>query len=155
MDNNDVIRRIRYTFNFNDSKMIELFGLGGLKVTRAQISNWLKKDDDSDFQELSDLELAIFLNGFIVEKRGKREEALPEPEKVLNNNIILIKIKIALALKNDDILAILELAKLRVSKHELSAFFRNPKQNQYRLCKDQILRNFLYGLQIKYHDKKK
>ncbi|MFK7899908.1 MAG: DUF1456 family protein, partial [Cyclobacteriaceae bacterium] len=47
-------------------------------------------------------------------------------------------------------LAILDLANLRVSKHELSAFFRKPGQSQYRLCKDQILRNFLHGMQMKY-----
>jgi uncharacterized protein YehS (DUF1456 family) len=41
----------------------------------------------------------------------------------------------------------------RLSKHELSAFFRNPTQPQYRECKDQVLRNFLMGLQMKYRPK--
>jgi uncharacterized protein YehS (DUF1456 family) len=41
---------------------------------------------------------------------------------------------------------------MRISKHELSAFFRNPNQSQYRPCQDQILRNFLHGLQLKYRD---
>ena len=48
MTNNDVLRRIRYTFNFDDTKMIHIFGLGGLQVTRAQNSDWLKKDDDPE-----------------------------------------------------------------------------------------------------------
>ncbi|MGK0249939.1 MAG: hypothetical protein ACI910_002703, partial [Oleispira sp.] len=34
MTNNDVLRRIRYTFNFSDSKMISLFALAGETVTR-------------------------------------------------------------------------------------------------------------------------
>jgi len=42
MTNNDILRRIRYTFDFNDSKMISLFGLADYEVTRAQISDWLK-----------------------------------------------------------------------------------------------------------------
>ena len=147
------MRRIRYTFDFNDSKMIELFGLAGHEVTREQVISWLKKDDDPVYQELYDNQLAIFLNGLINDKRGKNEGVQHRPEKRLNNNIIFRKLKIALNLKDDDILEILELVDIRISKHELSAFFRNPNQNQYRPCKDQFLRNFLHGMQIKYRMK--
>lgn len=72
MNNNDVLRRIRYTFDLNDRKMIELFSKGEKEVTRAEISDWLKKDDDENFKEISDKDLAIFLNGFIIEKRGEK-----------------------------------------------------------------------------------
>lgn len=153
MNYNDILRRIRYTFDLNDTKMIELFALADHKVTRAEISNWLKKDDDLSYKELLDVEMAIFLNGFINERRGKKEGPQSEPEKRLNNNIILRKLKIALNLKDEEILEILMLADLRISKHELSAFFRNPNQEQYRLCRDQVLRNFLFGMQKKYSQK--
>ncbi len=149
MNNNDILRRIRYIFDLSDSKMIEIFGYTGFVASRAEISNWLKKDDDENFQPIYDPQLAIFLSGFIIENRGKKEGEEPNPEKKLNNNIIFRKLKIALNLRDEDILSILELADFKISKHELSAFFRNPSQNQYRLCKDQILRNFLTGLQIK------
>ena len=149
MNNNDVLRRIRYVFDFGDSKMIAIFGSADYEVTRGQVSDWLKKDDDPAYQECSDTQLAIFLNGLINEKRGKREGAQPEPEKQLNNNIIFMKLKIALNLKAEDVLEILELAEFRISKHELSAFFRRPGHKHYRECKDQILRNFLQGMQIK------
>jgi uncharacterized protein YehS (DUF1456 family) len=150
MDNNDILRRIRYTFDFNDSKMMELFALADHEVSREQISNWLKKDDDPQFQPIYDKDLAIFLNGLINLKRGKREGTQPKPEKSMDNNIIFRKLKIALNLKDEDILDIFDLAQLRVSKHEISAIFRKPGQNQYRQCKDQFLRNFLQGLQLKY-----
>jgi uncharacterized protein YehS (DUF1456 family) len=155
MDNNDILRRLRYTFAFSDTKMIELFGLGDIVVTRAQISDWLKKDDDPAFIKLDDNTMAMFLNGLIVDKRGPKEGASPVAESRLNNNIVFRKLKIALDLKGEDILAILELADLRISKHELSAFFRNQNQSQYRACKDQILRKFLQGMQMKYHVDKK
>jgi len=155
MSNNDILRRIRYTFDLNDTKMIEIFGLADYNVTRAQISDWLKKDDDPAFQELSDVQMSTFLNGFIIEKRGKKEGAQPVPEKILNNNIVFRKLKIALNLKDEDILDIFNLVDMRLSKHELSAFFRSPNQSQYRPCKDQFLRNFLQGMQIVYHDRKK
>ena len=149
MNNNDVLRRIRYVFDFGDSKMIAIFVSADYEVTRGQVSDWLKKDDDPAYQECSDTQLAIFLNGLINEKRGKREGAQPEPEKQLNNNIIFMKLKIALNLKAEDVLEILELAEFRISKHELSAFFRRPGHKHYRECKDQILRNFLQGMQLK------
>jgi len=46
--------------------------------------------------------------------------------------------------------AILALADARLSKHELSAFFRRPDHPHYRECKDQILRGFLKGVGLKY-----
>ena len=152
MTNNDILRRIRYAFDFSDSKMIAIFGLANLEVTREQVSDWLKKEDDPAYQNCTDVELAIFLNGLINDKRGKKEGPQPEPEKRLTNNIIFRKLKIALDLKADDVLDILALANLRISKHELSAFFRRSDHKHYRSCKDQILRNFLKGVQLKYRD---
>jgi uncharacterized protein YehS (DUF1456 family) len=147
---NDVLRRVRFIFDYDDSKMISLFGLGELVVTREQISNWLKKDEDPDFQKFNDLNLAIFLNGLITDKRGKRDGPSPKPEKRLTNNVILRKLTIALDMKSEDTLKIMDAADLHISKHELSAFFRKPDHKHYRPCKDQILRNFLIGLQYKY-----
>ncbi len=154
MTNNDILRRIRYTFDFSDWKMIAIFGLAEHQVTRGQISDWLKKDDDPAYQECSDTQLAIFLNGLINDKRGKKEGQQPEPEKRLTNNIIFRKLKIALDLKAEDILEIMNLANYRMSKHELSALFRRPDHKNYRDCKDQILRKFLKGVQLKYRDGK-
>ena len=88
MITNDVLRRIRYSFNFDDSKMIAIFGLAGLEVTRARISDWLKKDDDPDFVKCNDQQLAVFLNGLIIDKRGKKDGPQPQPESQLSNNII-------------------------------------------------------------------
>lgn len=150
MTNNDILRRIRYTFDFSDSKMIALFGLANLEVTRAQVSDWLKNEEDPAYRNCTDAQLAIFLNGLIINKRGKKEGPLPEPEKRLTNNIIFRKLKIALNLQAEDVLDIMSLADLRMSKHELSAFFRKPDHKHYRECKDQILRNFLKGVQLKY-----
>ena len=150
MTKNDILRRIRYAFDFNDSKMIAIFGMADHEVTREQVSNWLKKDDDPDFEELADIDLAIYLNGLINDRRGKREGAQPEPEKRVNNNIILRKLKIALDLKAEDILEILTLSDTEISKHELSAFFRKPDHKHFRKCKDQILRKFIDGIQTKY-----
>ena len=152
MTNNDILRRIRYSFDFRDSKMIEIFALTDKTVTGEQISEWLKKDDDPAYKNCSDTLLATFLNGLIIDKRGKKEGPQPVPEKRLTNNIIFTKLKIALNLKSEDILQILALNGFRISKHELSAFFRKPGHKHYRECKDQCLRSFLMGVQLKYRD---
>jgi len=153
--NNDVLRRLRYAFDFDDSKMIALFGLAEKKVSRAQVSDWLKKDDDPEMKELEDIDLAIFLNGLINDRRGKKDGPQMEPEKRINNNIILRKLKIALDLKAEDMLEILALKNMKISKHELSAFFRKPDNRHFRNCKAQILRNFIDGVQLMYREEGK
>lgn len=152
MNNNDILRSLRYSFDFNDATMIEIFGLADLSVSRSEVSDWLKKDDDPEAKPLNDQLLAVFLNGLINLKRGKKEGALPYPEKILNNNIILRKLKIALNFRDEEMLEILAKAGRNISKHELSAFFRKPDQAQYRPCMDQILRNFLQGMQLKFRE---
>ena len=150
MTNNDILRRIRFTFNFNDIKMVAIFALADHEVSKDQVSQWLKKDDDPAYQSLNDRQMAIFLNGLISEKRGKKDGPAQAPEDKLNNNIILMKLKIALNLQADDIITLLNSVYLRVGKPELSAFFRRPGHKHFRECKDQILRNFLNAVQIKY-----
>jgi uncharacterized protein YehS (DUF1456 family) len=150
ISNNNILRRLRYAFSLNDADMIEIFGLNDMAVTKEEVVSWLKKEDDPMFASLSDFQFANFLNGFIILKRGTKDGPKPEAEKILNNNIVFRKLKIALALIDTDIIAILKLADFNIGPHELSAFFRKPEQSQYRLCQDQILRNFLHGLEKKY-----
>lgn len=154
MDNNDILRRLRYAFDFDDHKMMSLFKLGGMEATRAETSDWLKKDIDPAYLALTDFQLAVFLNGMIIDRRGKKEGPQPVPEKRLNNNLILRKLKIALNLMDDDIIQYLQSVEFKLSKPELSAFFRKTDDNRYRECKDQILRNFLKSLQGKYREGK-
>ena len=149
MTNNDILRRIRFIFDLSDTKMIAIFAAADHQITRAEVSDLLKRFYDPVHQECSDSLLATFLNGLINDRRGKKDGPQPEPENELTNNIIFRKMKIALTLDADETLEILALADMRLSKHELSAFFRRPDHKHFRECKDQVLRNFLKGLQIK------
>ncbi|MFY9311294.1 MAG: DUF1456 family protein [Bacteroidia bacterium] len=67
---------------------------------------------------------------------------------MLTNNDILKKLRVALELKDDDIIKILKLADFELSKSELNALYRNPTHPNYKECGDQLLRNFLNGLII-------
>lgn len=66
----------------------------------------------------------------------------------MNNNDIFKKLRVALMLRDDQIVSILELVDFRITKSELSAFFRDEKHENFVECGDQILRNFLNGLVI-------
>ncbi|MCC6690988.1 MAG: DUF1456 family protein [Bacteroidia bacterium] len=72
----------------------------------------------------------------------------------LTNNDILKKLRVALQLRDDDIVEILKLVDFRITKAELGAFFRKEDHPNYRECGDQILRNFLNGLVIYKRGKK-
>ena len=150
MKSNDILRRIRYILDLDDAGVVGVFAQIGQDVSEDQVSAWLKKEDHPDYEECSDLIFAAFLNGLVIHKRGKKEGAQAEQAESLNNNVVFRKLKIAFNLQAEEILAILALADRSISKHELSAFFRRVDHKHYRDCKDQILRNFLTGLQIRY-----
>ncbi|MDP4535135.1 DUF1456 family protein [Alkalimonas collagenimarina] len=147
MTTNDILRRIRYVFDLKDSDIKDVFALADVSVTREQVIAWQKKEEDEAFISMTDPELAAFLNGFIALKRGKRDGEQPKPEAKLTNNMVFQKLRIALNLQAEDILAIMQRVDFNLSKHELSAFFRKPDHKNYRECQNQVLRNFLMGLQ--------
>lgn len=151
MDNNDVLRRLRYALDLNDQAVIELFAAGGLEVNRELISNFLKKEDDANFQPCANAQLGAFLNGLIRKKRESHEgESGPPPlEDELDNNNVLRKLKIALQLQERDLLELMSLSGMPLGRSELSALFRKPGHQHYRKCQDQLLRHFLQGLQMK------
>lgn len=149
MHNNDILKRLRYIFDLSDGQMQAIFVLGGKTVGSEQLIQWFKPDDDPFFEALEDRCLAVFLNGLISHFRGQKEGPLPEPEAKLTHNLILRKLKIALNLQAEEMLEIWLKVDFRLSKHELSSFFRQPSHRNYRQCQDQVLRNFLQGLQLK------
>lgn len=64
----------------------------------------------------------------------------------MDNNDILKKLRVALQLRDDQIVEILQLVDFRISKGEVGNFFRNADHPKYVSCGDQVLRNFLNGL---------
>jgi Protein of unknown function (DUF1456) len=66
----------------------------------------------------------------------------------MTNNDILKKLRVALMLRDDQIVEILELVDFRITKSELGAFFRAEDHPNFMECGDQVLRNFLNALVI-------
>lgn len=170
MDNNDLLIRLRYALDIKNKDMIEIFKLGGMEVTKEEVMKMLTKSPDSqedetgsiwneaeneDYIKVDNTMFESFLNGFIVFKRGKQEPKPGQPEKPLltnerSNNLLLKKLKIALQLTSEDMLEIFKTAEFTVTKGEISAFLRKEGHKNYKECGDQIARNFLKGLGLKY-----
>jgi uncharacterized protein YehS (DUF1456 family) len=153
MTNNDILRQLRFALNINDSTMIEIFKLSEHEIEQFSLPGLLKKEDEEGFALCSDDVLRYLLDGLILHKRGRKEMRLGEtrkPDSRLTNNAILKKLRIALELKEDDMLGILKLANVDISKHELTALFRKEGHKNYKECGDQFLRKFLKGLSIRY-----
>lgn len=153
MNNNDVLRGVRYALDISDPKMIEVFRLGGQETDRTQLATYLKKEDEEGYINCSDPVFESFLDGLIIQRRGKKETDQDQAKirvYPLTNNAVLKKIRIALELKEEDMLGILKLAEVDISKSELTALFRKKGHKNYKNCGDQFLRNFLKGLSIRY-----
>lgn len=152
MTHNDILRRFRYALDISNTTMLDIFRLSHHEIDTATLLNVLKKEGEPGYLECSAAMLGYFLDGLITLKRGPRqtpEQLAPE----LTNNEILKKIRIALELKEEDMLAILKCANVAVSKSELSALFRGKEQKNFKACGDQFLRNFLQGLTIRFRGK--
>ncbi|MDA3138385.1 DUF1456 family protein [Vibrio metschnikovii] len=147
MTNNDIFCALRTTFAFNDQTLLEIFHLADNETTPAQLASWLSKPQTPEFAELSDPQLASFLNGLINLKRGKREGEAAKPEANLNNNMVFQKLRIALNLQADDLLILFQQVGVELSKNEIGAFFRKPGNKHYRECSDATLRQFLQAVE--------
>lgn len=164
MDNNDILIRLRYALDIKDIDMVKIFKNGGIEVTKEEVKKLLVKSNDEDDivkeekQKCTNDMLESFLDGYIVLKRGKQESKKEQPTHTIQspkmgesiNNDVMKKLKIALSLTSEDVLDILKLAGLSLSKGELSSIFRREGHKNYKVCGDKYLRNFLKGLAIKY-----
>lgn len=173
MNNNDILIRLRYALDIKNTDMVEIFKLGGIEVTKEEVLKMLIKpkdsylnevDNDGDIDEneetCNNFMLESFLNGLIIFKRGKQDPIPGQPKRPVQslnengsvNNVLLKKLKIALALTSEDMLDILKEAGVIITKGELSAIFRKEGHRNYKECGDRYARNFLKGLAIKYRE---
>ncbi len=149
MINNDVLRSVRYMLNVSEFKLVEIIQLGGGNISQATLNAYIKREEEPGFVECDQRTMVHFLNGLIYFKRGKDETRPPLPYELPTNNVVLKKLRVAFELKDEDIIQILDQAGFKISKTELSAFFRKEGHPNFRPCGDQFLRNFLKGLTMK------
>ena len=153
MLHNDVLRRLRYALTINDTAAISIFKLADYDMDMAYLHAIMKKEEEEGYLPCRDKIITLFLDGLIIKNRGKQEGQKPgelAANARLSNNDLLRKIRIAMRYKDEDIIAILNLAQFRMSKSELSALFRKPDHRNYKPAGDQVVRNLLQGMVKKY-----
>jgi uncharacterized protein YehS (DUF1456 family) len=169
MTNNDKLRRLRYALDLPDREVVRLFGLAGYELAPDELAALFAKEDDPGFDLCPDELVRLFLDGLILSRRGPRPEpAVPsfraakrpgpltnrdDVVKPISNNEILKAIRIALSLKDEDLIDCLAADGFPVTKAQLSALFRAPGHSNYRPCGDQFLRHFLAGLTLRLRGK--
>lgn len=152
MINNDVLRSVRYMLDLSDNKVVEIAKLSDadIPIEKSDVQAFLKKDDEEGYTECSNQVLAHFLDGLVFHYRGKDESLPPRPlEKRVTNNVVMKKLRVAFQLKDVDMHQAFQDAGFPISKPELTALFRQPDHKNFRLCGDQLLRNFLKGLTLR------
>lgn len=161
MLNNDILRSVRNILDIRDPKIIEIAKLTNYDVSLDDVVSFLKKEEDPGFKKCDDIFMSHFLDGLIIYKRGKKEPQTLSPtpappvSRIITNNLVLKKLRVAFELKEEDILSLLENAGFKASRPEISAIFRNEQHRNFRPSGDQFLRNFLKGLTHKIRGIKK
>mgnify|MGYP003675386247 CR=1 FL=1 len=144
MIHNDVLRRLRFALAINDTAAIGIFKLVDYDMDVDYLHSIMKKEGEEGYLPCRDKIISLFLDGLGVEpvilKAGER----------LSNNEVLRKIRIAMSYKDEDMINALQMADFRLSKNELSAFFRKPDHRNYKVAGDQVVRNLLQGMVKKY-----
>jgi uncharacterized protein YehS (DUF1456 family) len=155
MTNNDLLRRLRYALNLNGVTMAEIFNLAGHDIGPAEALKFLTKEEEPGYVPSDDTAMNLFLDGLIIYKRGRQEPrpgAAPPAPAPLTNNLILRKLRIALELTDEEMIGILKLADVQMSKPQLSAMFRTAEHRNYKECGDQFMRKFIRGLTLGYKE---
>jgi uncharacterized protein YehS (DUF1456 family) len=147
MINNDVLRSVRFMLKVGDSTLSEIIKLGGGAVAPMQVAAFLKREDEPSYVLCDAKTMGQFLDGLIIHRRGPPPEGHSVVvEKHVTNNTVLKKLRVAFALKEDDLAEMLKSAGFDISRPELSALFRKPDHHNFRPCGDQFLRAFLKAL---------
>lgn len=149
MDNNDLMRRIRYAVQLDDAETARLIVLGAWQADKVDAAAWRLREDDTDYAVCPDEALTSLLDGLVLDRRGPPPvgpNAPPPSPQRSDNNRVLKQLRIALELQAADVHELIAAGGGRLGKSELGALFRKPGTRNFRACGDQVLRWFLTGL---------
>ncbi len=137
--------------------MLEAYKLAEYDMETTHLDSLLKRHQDEGSKLCSYEELGLFLDGFVIFKRGpspkKSDNEKVNDDKVveLTNNLILKKLRIALELKEAETEIIFSLGEAELSKQQLASLFRKEGHKNFKECSDELLMAFLDGLDEFYY----
>jgi uncharacterized protein YehS (DUF1456 family) len=153
MQINDILFKIKEALHLDSAMLIEAYKLADYEMTEERLENILKRRQDTGYEEATYEELGIFLDGLVLLKRGPSDKVASEDEVVdLTNNLILKKIRVAMELKEAELLILFALAEVSLTKRQIGSLFRKEGGKNFKVCSDELLMAFLDGLNEFYYD---
>jgi uncharacterized protein YehS (DUF1456 family) len=153
---NDILYKIQKALNLSQEEMLKAYKLAEYNMDTAHLDSLLKRRQDEGSKLCSYEELGVFLDGFVILKRGPSPKK-PDSGKVnddiveLTNNLILKKLRIAMELKEAETEIIFSLGEAELSKQQLASLFRKEGHKNFKECSDELLMAFLDGLDEFYY----
>jgi len=153
MQINDILFKIKKALSLENAQIIEAYRLADYEMSEARLEAILKRRLDKGYEEATYEELGVFLDGLILLKRGPSDKVATENEAVaLTNNLILKKIRVAMELKESELIILFALADVELTKRQIGALFRKEGTKNFKACSDTLLMAFLEGLDEFYYD---
>lgn len=151
MKPSEIIQSIKEALNLNRAQIMHIYNLEEFAISKDRLDSILKNSSKKGSINATYEELGVFLDGLIQYKRGTSKKDR-DSEIILDNNLILKKLRAALNLKEDEIAIIFELADYSISKSTTKDMFRSPNHPKIRECDNKTLKAFLDGLNEFYFD---
>ncbi|HIM94410.1 MAG TPA: DUF1456 family protein [Campylobacterales bacterium] len=155
MQINDILFKIKTALSLDNEAIIKAYTLVEYEMSQERLTDILKKRQDKGYAEATYEELGLFLDGLILLKRGKASTTKDEDEVFeLTNNLILKKLRVALELKEAELVILFALAEVTITKRQIGSLFRKEGGKNFKACSDELLLSFLEGLDEFYYDGK-
>jgi len=153
MQINDILFKIKTALSLESKIIQEAYALVEYEMSEERLENILKKHQDKGYVEATFEELGLFLDGLVILKRGSSDKTQDEDEVVeLTNNLILKKIRVAMELKEAELVIVFALAEVTLTKRQIGSLFRKEGGKNFKACSDELLLAFLDGLDEFYYD---
>jgi len=153
MQINDILFKIKTALSLDNSQIIEAYRLADYEMSEARLEAISKRRLDKGYEEATYEELGVFLDGLVLLKRGPSDKVADDNEAVpLTNNLILKKIRVAMELKEPELVILFALAEVELTKRQIGSLFRKEGTKNFKACSDELLMAFLDGLDEFYYD---
>jgi len=150
---NDILFKIKTALSLKNSEIVKAYSLVEYTMTEERLNNVLKRRQDQGYEEANYEELGLFLDGLVLLKRGENSKKVESDEVVeLTNNLILKKLRVAMNLKESDLVIVFALAEVVLNKRQIGSLFRKEGGKNFKACSDELLFAFIEGLDEFYYD---
>ena len=153
MQINDILFKLKTALTLSHEEMIKAYALADYEMTKERLESILKRHQDKGYAEATYEELGVFLDGLVLLKRGPSDKVATDDEAVaLTNNLILKKVRVAMELKEAELVILFALGEVTLTKRQIGSLFRKEGGKNFKECSDELLMAFLDGLDEFYYD---